>query len=76
MLAKIPSAVRGQDNCRNAGTEFGATAVSQCSGLHGLAAGTVLVYYLYPSPAALTTGFSSLLKKAKFKKSRAVHDRQ
>ena len=70
LLAKIPSAVRGQDNCRNAGTGFGATAVSQCSGLHGLAAGTVLVYYLYPSPAAVTTGFSSLLKKANFSKRR------
>jgi hypothetical protein len=70
LLAKIPSAIRGQDNCRNAGTGFGATAVSQCSGLHGPAAGTVLVYYLYPSPAALTTGFSSLLKKANFRTSR------
>jgi hypothetical protein len=62
--------VRGQNNCRNAGTEFGATVVSQCSGLHGLAAGTLLVYYLYPRPAALATGFSNLLKKATFKKSR------
>ena len=70
LLTKIPRAVQGQNNCRNAGTEFGATAVSQCSGTRGPAAGTVLVYYLFPSPAALATGFSNLLKQANFKKSR------
>ncbi len=69
LLTKIPSAVRGQSGCPNAGTMFGATAVSQCGGLHGLAAGTI-VYYLFPSPAALATGFSNLLKKATFRKSR------
>ena len=57
--------MRGQSGCPNAGTMFGATAVSQCGGLHGLAAGTI-VYYLFPSPAALATGFSNLLKKGDF----------
>ena len=70
LLTKIPSAVRGQSGCPNAGTSVGATAVIQCAGLHGLGAGTI-VYYLFPSPAALATGFSNLLKKqANFRKSR------
>ena len=62
LLTKIPSAVRGQSGCPNAGTSVGATAVIQCAGLHGLGAGTIM-YYLFPSPAALATGFGSLLKK-------------
>jgi hypothetical protein len=70
LLTKIPSAVRGQNNCRNIGTQVGATAVSQCSGLHGLATGTVFVYYLFPSPAAVATGFSNFLKTEKFHKGR------
>ena len=70
LLTKIPSAVRGQSGCPNAGTSVGATAVIQCAGLHGLGAGTIF-YYLFPSPAALATGFSNLLKqKANFRKSR------
>jgi hypothetical protein len=70
LLTKIPSAVRAQSGCPNAGTSVGATAVSQCADLHGLGAGTIM-YYLFPSPAALATGFSNLLKqKAKFRKSR------
>ena len=70
LLTKIPRAVRGQSGCPNAGTSVGATAVIQCASLHGLGAGTIM-YYLFPSPAALATGFSSLLKKqANFRKSR------
>ena len=69
LLTKIPSAVRGQNHCQNAGTAVGATAVSECAGLHGLAAGTVF-YYLFPSPAATATGFSSFLKTEKFRRSR------
>jgi hypothetical protein len=69
LLAKIPSAVRSQNKCRNAGTEVGAIAVSQCDRLHGLAAGTIF-YYLFPSSAALSTGFNNFLKTEKFKKSR------
>ena len=62
--------MRSQNSCHNAGTSVGATAVIQCARLHGLAAGT-LIYYLFPSPAALATGFSNLLKKqANFSKSR------
>ena len=70
LLTKIPRAVRSQSSCPNVGTMFGATAVSQCDRLHGLGAG-IIVYYLFPSPAALATGFSNLLKKkANFRNSR------
>ncbi len=69
LLTKIPSAIRSQNKCRNAGTLVGATAVSQCAGPHGVAAGTI-VYYLFPSSAKLATGFSAFLKAAKFNKSR------
>jgi hypothetical protein len=69
LLTKIPSAVRGKNNCRNAGTAVGATAVSECTGLHGLAAGP-LFYYLFASPAKLATGFSDFLKTEKFNRSR------
>jgi hypothetical protein len=68
LLSKIPAAIQGRDNCHLAGTQFGATAVSQCSQLN-LPAGTIL-YYLYPSPAALARGVSSLLSKNNFHKSR------
>jgi hypothetical protein len=67
LLRKIPSVVQGADNCANAGTSFGAMAVSQCGRLHGLGAGTI-IYYLYPGPAALRAGFDAFLKKEKFKK--------
>jgi hypothetical protein len=67
LLSKIPSVAQGADNCANAGTSFGAMAVSQCGHLHGLAAGTI-IYYLYPGPAALRSGFDALLKKEKFKR--------
>jgi hypothetical protein len=67
LLSKIPSVVQGANNCANAGTSFGAMAVSQCGRLHGLGAGTI-IYYLYPGPAALRAGFDALLKKEKFKR--------
>ncbi len=70
LLTKIPPAVRGQNNCKNTGTGFGATAVSQCQQLQGLGAGTIL-YYLYPSRAALAAGFSNFLKTVKFSRNRA-----
>ena len=66
LLAKIPSAVRGQHNCVNAGTGFGAIAVSQCTG----PASVTIEYYLFTSPAKLASGFSALLKTATFTKSR------
>src|SRR5206468_12089845 len=56
------------DNCHLAGTQYGATAVSQCSRLN-LPAGTI-IYYLYPSPAALASGVSRLLSDNHFHKSR------
>jgi hypothetical protein len=68
LLSKIPSVVQGTDNCANAGTSFGAMAVSQCGRQHGLAAGIIIRYYLYPGPAALRAGFDALLKKERFKK--------
>ena len=67
LLSKIPAAVRSQSNCPFAGTQFGATAVSQCARLKGLGA-TTIMYYLYPSSAALTSGISSLLSSAHFHK--------
>jgi hypothetical protein len=69
LLTKIPSSVRGQNNCVNTGTEVGATAVSQCTSPHHLAAGTI-VYYLFTSSAKLTSGFNALLKTATFNKRR------
>jgi hypothetical protein len=68
LLSKIPAAVQGRDNCHLAGTQYGATAVSQCSRLN-LPAGTI-IYYSYPSPAALASGVSKLLSDNHFRKSR------
>ncbi|MGH3177046.1 MAG: hypothetical protein ACRDPF_24655, partial [Streptosporangiaceae bacterium] len=68
LLSKIPAAIQGRDNCHLAGTQFGATAVSQCSRLN-LPAGTI-IYYLYRSPAALASGVSSLLSDNHFHKNR------
>jgi hypothetical protein len=67
LLSKIPGTVRSQSNCPFAGTQSGATAVSQCARLKGLGA-TTIMYYLYPSSAALTSGISSLLSNAHFHK--------
>jgi len=68
LLSKIPQSIRSQSSCPNAGTQFGAIAVSQCNRLN-LAAGTIQ-YYLYPSAAALTSGVSQLLSSAHFRKQR------
>jgi hypothetical protein len=68
LLSKIPQAIRSQSDCPNAGTQFGAIAVSQCNRLN-LAAGTIQ-YYLYPSSAALTSGINQLLSSAHFRKQR------
>ena len=68
LLSKIPSAVKSQSNCPNAGTQYGAIAVAECSRL-SLAAGTIF-YYLYPSSTALASGVSSFLKGVKFHKER------
>jgi hypothetical protein len=68
LLSKIPQSIRSQSSCPNAGTQFGAIAVSQCNRLN-LAAGTIQ-YYLYPSAAALTSGVSQLLSSAHFRKER------
>jgi hypothetical protein len=69
LLTKIPTAVKDQNSCKNIGTGFGATAVSQCQQLQGLGAGTIL-YYLYPNRTALASGFSDFLKAAKFSKNK------
>jgi hypothetical protein len=68
LLSKIPSAVRSQSNCPNAGTQYGAIAVAECPRL-SLAAGTIF-YYLYPSSTALTSGISSFLNGVHFRKER------
>ena len=60
--------MQGQSNCHLTGTQYGATAVSQCSRL-SLAAGTI-IYYLYPSPAALASGVSRLPQQVHFHKQR------
>jgi hypothetical protein len=69
LLTKIPPAVRSAGECLNAGTGSGATAVIQCQKLRGLAA-NVIVYYEYPNRTALASGFSTFLKKQKFKKAK------
>jgi hypothetical protein len=76
LMTKIPAAIQNQDNkhaCLNTGTEFGATAVSQCQHLQAIAA-QVIIYYLYPNRTALASGLSALLKKAKFRKIRECTD--
>jgi len=69
LLTKIPSAVQSQGSCRLTGTQAGATAVSQCQSLTGLGA-TTIIYYLFPSPSALATGFSKFLTAQHFKNQR------
>jgi hypothetical protein len=68
LLSKIPAAIQGRDNCHLTGTQYGATAVSQCSRL-SLPAGTI-IYYLYPSQAALSAGLSTFLASVHFHKQR------
>jgi hypothetical protein len=67
LLSKIPSAVRSAGKCYNYGTQVGAIAVSECTGLHGLAAGTIF-YYLFSDSAGLSNGFSTFLTNEKFKR--------
>lgn len=66
LLSKIPASVQGHNNCQLIGTQFGATAVIQCSRLTS-GAGTIQ-YYLYSSRATLTSGVSALLGKASFRR--------
>jgi hypothetical protein len=68
LLSKIPAAVQGRDNCHLTGTQYGATAVSQCSRLN-FPAGTI-IYYLYPSQAALSAGLRTFLAGVHFHKQR------
>ena len=68
LLSKIPAAIQGRDNCHLTGTQYGATAVSQCSRLT-LPAGTI-IYYLYPSQAALSAGLGTFLASVHFHKQR------
>ena len=65
LLTKIPNAVQGTNNCHNDGTPLGAIAVSECGGLHGVAAGTIF-YYLFSDTTALNNGFSTFLSSEKF----------
>jgi hypothetical protein len=67
LLSKIPNVVRSAGTCANFGTPVGAIAVSECSGLHGLAAGTIF-YYLFSNSAALSNGFNTFLANEKFRK--------
>ena len=68
LLSKIPAAIQGRDNCHLTGTQYGATAVSQCSRLT-VPAGTI-IYYLYPSQAALSAGLGTFLGSVHFRKQR------
>jgi hypothetical protein len=70
LLSKIPASVQGHNNCQLAGSQYGASAVVQCSRLNSLAAGTIF-YYLYPSPAKLSSGMSAFLSKVGFHRQRA-----
>jgi hypothetical protein len=68
LLSKIPSAVKSQSNCPNAGTQYGAIAVAECSRLSLPA--RVIFYYLYPSSTALASGVSQFLSGVHFHKQR------
>ena len=70
LLRMIPGNVQGQDDCANAGTRAGATAVAECGKLQGLAA-TTIFYYLFSSQGALNSGFNSFLKSVNFTKGSA-----
>ena len=70
LLSMIPGNVQGQDNCANAGTRVGATAVAECAKIQGLAA-TTIFYYLFSGPGALTSGFNAFLKSVNFTKGSA-----
>ena len=67
LLSKIPNVVQGANNCHNYGTPVGAIAVSECTGLQGLAAGTIF-YYLFSDSAALSNGFRTFLANEKFRR--------
>ena len=74
LLSKIPAAIQGTNNCHNIGTAVGANAVSQCSGIHGLAASTIF-YYQFADETALGTGYNNFLTNVvKFKKETACTD--
>ncbi len=73
LLSKIPDVIQGANNCRNAGTSVGATAVSECTGLHGLAAMTI-IYYLFPDQASLGKGFGNFLSTEKFRRQSGCTD--
>ena len=67
LLSKIPNVVQGANNCHNYGTPVGAIAVSECTGLQGLAASTIF-YYLFSDSAALSSGFRTFLANEKFRR--------
>ena len=70
LLSKIPNVVQGANNCHNYGTPVGAIAVSECTGLQGLAASTIF-YYLFSDSAALSNGFRTFLANEKFRRQTA-----
>ena len=70
LLSMIPGNVQGQDDCANAGTRVGATAVAECAKIQGLAA-TTIFYYLFSSQGALNSGFNAFLKSVNFTKGSA-----
>ena len=70
LLSKIPNVVQGTNNCHNFGTPVGAIAVSECTGLPGLAASTIF-YYLFSDSAALSNGFRTFLANEKFRRETA-----
>jgi hypothetical protein len=65
LLARIPATVRTSGDCLDNGTKFGATAIIQCQQLRGLAANTI-IYHLFPSRAALASGFTQALTSYNF----------
>jgi hypothetical protein len=69
LLKIIPSVIRQDGGCRNAGSAVGAIAVFQCSGMHELAANTI-IYYLFGSQQLLSNGFSNFLDLQNFRKNR------
>jgi hypothetical protein len=66
LLSKIPPNIQGTNNCSVIPSAFGSTAARHCTGFNGPA--TEMFYYLFPSSAALSSGYGKLLTYADFAK--------
>jgi len=65
LLSLIPNDIQSGGSCSDYGTPYGATAAIECTGVPGLAAGT-LDYYLFAGTSTLSQGYDSFLQGARF----------